>query len=431
MLRNDGKEMAIGRYAGWDDVGIRLQRPDLFGNILACLIPTLMFVEVNLGGRLFFSEILLVGMLPALVAVRGNLLSDRLPRRVVVLGLLWLAALIVSDEIRGTPFEDWSRGWAKIAFLLIDFSSIYLFLNGRQQRYFMFALGIALGQTLGYFFNPNDFAHDYPWKFGYGTAVTMFVILAASRWYSDDRAGKLFSAAALLAMGAVNFYMGFRSLGLVCLLAGWLLMVRRSYLSGVNNAAKMALLVGTAIVCAIAFYDYGASQSYFGEGERDKYLMQSSGNMGVILGARSEILASAQAVADSPLIGHGSWAKDPKYAEIMANDLAQLGYEVWGVRESDLIPSHSYLMGAWVEAGLGGAIFWLFGLLLIFRVLLGSYRVDSILMPIIVFEAFNFLWAIPFSPFGAEARLYAAYDFALLMFALSLRRHPDAYRGLK
>lgn len=431
MSGNEGKEVAIGRYADWGDDGIRPRRSDGLGNAFACLIPTLMFVEVNLGGRLFLSEILLACMLPILLFIRGYKLSDPLPRRVVLLGMLWLAALVVTDEIRGTPFEDWSRGWAKIIFLLVDFSSIYLFLNGKEQRYFMFALGIAFGQLLGYFFNPNDFAHDFPWKFGYGTAVTMFVILAASRWYSDERAGRLFSAAALLAMGGVNFYMGFRSLGLVCLLGGWLLMVRRSYHSGVNNAAIMALLVGAAIIGATAFYDYGASRSLFGEEEKAKYMLQSSGNMGVLLGARSEILASAQAVVDSPLIGHGSWAKDPKYAEIMADDLAHLGYEVWGVRDSDLIPSHSYLMGAWVEAGVAGAIFWCFGLLLIYRVLLGRYRVDSVLMPVIIFEAFDFLWSIPFSPFGAEARLYAAYDFSLMLFALSLTWNAAVNRGLK
>lgn len=420
MFGKEGKEMAVERYVDWNEQGGQLQRPDLFGNALAFLIPTLMFVEVNLGGRLFFSEVLLVCMLPVLLTIRGHLISDRLPRRLLFLGFLWLAALIVTDEIRGTPFEDWSRGWAKIIFLLIDFSSIYLFLNGKEKRYFMFALGIAVGQLLGFFFNPNEYAHDYPWKFGYGTAVTMLVILAASRLYSGQHAGKFLSAAALLLMGALNFYMGFRSLGLVCLLGGWLLVVRRSYHAGVNDAVKKALLVGAAIVCAMVFYDYGASRAFFGEEEKAKYMLQSSGNMGVLLGARSEILASAQAVADSPFIGHGSWAKDPKYAEIMADDLAHFGYEVWGVRDSDLIPSHSYLMGAWVEAGVAGAIFWSFGLLLIYRVLLGRYRVDSILMPVIMFEAFNFLWSIPFSPFGAEARLYAAYNFSLMLFGLSL-----------
>ncbi len=400
---------------------------NIWGNVFACLIPMLMFLEINVGGRLFLSEILLAVMLPWLLAIRGHSLADPLPRRLLLLGLLWLLALIVSDEIRDTPFEDWSRGWAKIIFLLVDFTAIYLLLAGRELRYFMFAAGIALGQILGYFFNPNDYALDYPWKFGYGSAVTVLVILASSMHFT--RTGRFISAAVMLAMGAVNFYMGFRSLGSICLLGGWMLLVKQSYHSGLGNAVRMALLSGAAIAVTIIFYDFGASRSYFGEVERAKYQMQSSGEMGVLLGARSEILASAQAVKDSPVIGYGSWAKDPKYAQIMADELAQLGYEVQGVMESDLIPTHSYLMGAWVEAGVVGAIFWLFGLLLIARTLIASYDGKSILMPLIIFEAFNFLWSIPFSPFGAEARLYAAYDFALLMFALSLSKAPAAARA--
>lgn len=402
---------------------------DIGGNVLACLIPMLMFLEINLGGRLFLSEILLAVMLPWLLVIRGHLLADTLPRRLLLLGLLWLLALIVSDEIRGTPFEDWSRGWAKIVFLLIDFTSIYLLLVGRELRYFMFAAGIALGQILGYFFNPNDYALDYPWKFGYGSAITVLVILASSM-YSSSRTGRFFSAAAMLAMGAVNFYMGFRSLGSICLLGGWLLLIKQSYRFGMRNAVRTALLSGAAIAVTVTFYDFGASRAYFGEVEKAKYQMQSSGEMGVLLGARSEILASAQAVKDSPIIGYGSWAKDPKYAQIMADELAELGYEVYGVADSDLIPTHSYFMGAWVEAGVLGAVFWLFGLVLIARALMASYGGKSILIPLIVFEAFNFLWNIPFSPFGAEARLYAAYDFALLMFALSLSKAPAVARAV-
>lgn len=401
-------------------------RTDLLGGLLACFLPCLMFYEIDLGGRLFLSEILLIALLPFLVAMRGRLLAEKLPRQLLMLGALWLISQIITDQIRGTPFSDWSRGWAKIALIQVNFVSIYLLLNGSRFRYLAFAAGIALGQVLGYLYNPNEFAFDYPWKFGYGTAVTLLVIL----WASGLRmVGRGFSASAMLAMGAVNFYMGFRSLGLVCLLGGCLLLLLRSRSASAISPAKTALLAGVAIIGIVNFYEYGASENYFGEAELQKYRMQSAGSMGVLIGARSEILASAKAVADSPIIGHGSWAKDPKYALMMADELEQLGYVAQGVVDSDLIPSHSYFMGAWVEAGVVGAAFWLFGLLIIVRVLRGMGRVDILLAPLVVFEALLFLWNIPFSPFGAEARLYAAYDFALLIFALSSSGFPGTSKA--
>ncbi|MGE5490051.1 MAG: hypothetical protein ACM31P_02065 [Actinomycetota bacterium] len=417
------KNLALAREADWMGEGRVFGSSDILGGLLACLLPTLMFIEVEVGGRLFLSEILLVCLAPLLIAMRGRMLATGLPRQLLMLGALWLLAQVLTDEIRGTPFADWSRGWAKIALVSINFISIFLLLNGSRFRYLMFAAGIALGQILGYFYNPNEYAYDYPWKFGYGTAVTLLAILAAS---SLSFAGRLFSAGAMLAMGAVNFYMGFRSLGLVCLLGGCILLLMRPRRSLSDSPVKTALLAGIAMIGVVSFYEHGASQGYFGEQEQEKYRWQSAGTMGVVVGARSEILASAQAVKDSPLIGHGSWAKDPKYVFAMADELEALGYEVHGVLESDLIPSHSYLMGAWVEAGVVGAVFWSFGLILICRVLFRMRGIDSILAPLVAFEALNFLWAIPFSPFGAEARLHAAFDLALLIYALSPVRPADA-----
>lgn len=422
------RNLARAWETDWMGEGRTLGRSDILGGLLACLLPTLMFIEVEVGGRLFLSEILLVVLAPLLISMRGRLLASGLPRQLLMLGALWLMAQILTDEIRGTPFADWSRGWAKIALVSINFISIYLLLNGSRFRYLMFAAGIALGQILGYFYNPNEYAYDYPWKFGYGTAVTLLVILAAS---SLSRAGRILSAGTMLAMGAVNFYMGFRSLGLICLLGGCVLLLMRPRRSLSDNPVRTAVLAGIAMVGVVFFYEYGASQGYFGEQEQEKYRWQSSGTMGVVVGARSEILASAKAVKDSPLIGHGSWAKNPKYVFAMADELEEQGYEVHGVLESDLIPSHSYLMGAWVEAGIVGAIFWVFGLILTVRVLFGMRGIDPILAPLLAFEAFNFLWAIPFSPFGAEARLHAAFDLALMIYAMSLVQssaasEPDA-----
>jgi hypothetical protein len=102
-----------------------------------------------------------------------------------------------------------------------------------------------------------------------------------------------------------------------------------------------------------------------------------------------------------------------------------------GESESDLIPTHSYILGAWVEAGFVGAIFWFWVLVLTVRALIATYGIKSTLVPLIAFAAFNMLWDIPFSPFGAEGRLYAAYDLSLMLFALTLSRSLLTKKGPK
>src|SRR5258708_14335741 len=94
--------------------------------------------------------------------------------------------------------------------------------------------------------------------------------------------------------------------------------------------------------------------------------MESRCDAGVLLAGRNEFLAAGSAIRDSPFIGHGSWAKDPKYKAILYDRLAELGYRKMGPElESDVIPSHSYVFGAWVESGILGAVFWCWALWLI------------------------------------------------------------------
>ena len=133
----------IGGQSRWLNSIRHSSLSDSFGTTFACLIPMLMFIEVDLGGRLFLSEILLLCMLPILLMLRGRALIALVPRKLLFLGLLWLLSQIFTDVIRGTPFEDWSRGWAKIIFLFLNFTSIYLYINGKEKRFFWFAAGFA------------------------------------------------------------------------------------------------------------------------------------------------------------------------------------------------------------------------------------------------------------------------------------------------
>ncbi|MFZ2404900.1 MAG: hypothetical protein WAW41_07160, partial [Methylobacter sp.] len=61
-------------------------------------------------------------------------------------------------------------------------------------------------------------------------------------------------------------------------------------------------------------------------------------------------------------------------------------------------------------------------LMLTVRSLIAIYAANATLAPLITFVAFNLLWNIPFSPFGAEGRVYAAYDLSLMIFALTMSR---------
>ena len=396
---------------------------------LAFLVPCLLFLEVHVGGRLFVSELLLLAALPFLLHRRAQLRTARFPAIVVVLGLLWLWGQVVTDLVRLTPYEDYSRGWMKIVFTLVNFVALFLIVEERRRAIRAFAAGMVVGLLLTFFLNPNVYAGSDPWKFGVALPVTLAIALAVS--HPRIYAVPPLPALALATAAALNLSLGFRSLGGVCFLAAVCLALqsfgRRSALPVHFTPLRVAAVAALGVVLTVAFvqaYTHAARTGLLGPSATQKYWYLESRGLG-ILGGRPEIYVSVHAIKDSPLLGHGSWAKDPEYAGLLASrfpgfqpssEIAKLG----------LIPTHSHLFGAWVEAGVLGAVFWLWVLLLAGRVLTRLYRVAEPLSPLIAFVALLVVWDVLFSPYGAERRLFVPYFLIVLLFAWNRLRRSTA-----
>ena len=384
-----------------------------------------MFVEITMVGRIFAPEFMLLAALPILLVDKGRALSAPLPRTLIYLGLLWLASQVVTDLIRETPFRDFARGWAKITLTMLNFIALYLILHDNRRRIVLFASGLVAGGILVYFVNPGEFSVEHPWKFGYGVPVTMMLVLVAQNAFERNNP-RLVSAVLLFAAG-LNLVMGFRSFAGICFLTGvyLLLQTRRSRDRPRMSFARVVAL-GLAILAAtfgfVELYGYAAQSGALGAEAQAKYEIQASRKLGLLFGGRTEVVVALHAIADSPLIGHGSWARDREYASLL---LELQGYGPLARQMglgSDVIPSHSYLFGAWVQAGLMGAVFWGWVVLLIARVLASQYQTREQLTPLIIFVCFVLLWDVLFSPFGALGRLYATFYTVVAMFAMESAR---------
>jgi len=172
-------------------------------------------------------------------------------------------------------------------------------------------------------------------------------------------------------------------------------------------------------------YQYAAKSGILGEAARQEYEVQSSGKYGLLLGGRTELLASLPAVYDSPILGHGSWAKDFRYLIVERRALVLLGYKgALDVSREELIdgliPAHSYLLQAWVFGGIVGALFWVWLYVLTARVLMRVYPSNVFLLPVGAFMAFSLLWDILFSPYGATSRIVVPYYIVMLATCMSM-----------
>jgi hypothetical protein len=389
-----------------------------FVEILVFVIPCLQFIQINLIGVLNGSDIILLATAVYLVA-RGKVeIAASAGKTLMVLCSLWLISQCVTDVVRHSAFADYARGWSNIGMTLVNLAVLWTLLYGRSRRIACYGWGLVIGSLLTYMIVPDEGMTDYPWKFGLAFPVTLAVFLLVSRTKWRGR----WPIIAIVTIGLVNVYLGSRSRGGFCLAAGIYVAtihrLSRKGIQGVRLPKKtiLAICASLAIGAAGVFwlYHYAASGGLLGEKARTEYLMESSGQYGLLLGGRVEMLASIPAIYDSPILGHGSWAKDPTYVIAERQALALLGYEDEATIsradiEEGLIPSHSYLFGAWVDAGILGALFWAWAISLILRALIRVYPRSVLLLPLMSYAAFSMLWDIPFSPYGATARIIFPY----------------------
>jgi hypothetical protein len=409
---------SFGIDSGRDDV-IARRVPYSGGDVLAFVVPLLLFVQLNRVGRLFGGELVLLALLPFLLHRHlSQIRRWTIPALPVVLLLVWLDGQVMSDLYRGTPFTDYARGWSKILFTLINFVAMFLLFDGRARRYLLFGTGLAVGLVLEYFLAPTAYATAEPWKFGFAMPVTLLLALAATS--QRAQAVRLLSPALFATGAVVNLLNGYRSMAGICFLAAVYLALRGRRVGlapatrrGSGRSPGMLLALVVAAVGFTSIYAYAASTGRLGLAARAKYAQQSGGAVSILQKGRPEFRVGLSAALDSPLLGHGSWAKNPQYVR----KLESFGYHPTILElQNDPIPSHSHLIGAWVEAGVLGLPFWGWTIMLVAGAVSTLVRSRDVLVPLATFAALWLAWDIFFSPYAAEGRVYTPYFLLVLLF---------------
>lgn len=432
-------------------------------DVWAFVVPATSFVQARIIGELILSEVLALLLLPWLLRSRDRL---RAPKSLLVLLGAWLVSQIASDLIVRSAVRDWTRGWAAIGFTLIDLLA-FLTLASTAARARIVAFGLAAGGVLGVLIDPTSFELSDPWKYAIGGAIGL--VLAAGLSGASAARRPWVAIAIFGSFGMVNAAIfGFRSMsGVALLTAAYLILatvLRHRKPLGQRFPARIAVGVGFYGIAALVIYlglSAAAAANVFGDAARAKFDAQAgivvpsgppqasnsqapavsqvpsattvpaasiapANPLGVLAGGRAELLASTQAILDSPILGHGSWARDPKYVQLQRQRLIDLGIPGGNLpADPDLIPTHSYLLGSWVWAGLAGGLFWGAVAVLVLWMLANVYWSGLELNPLIAFVASTLLWSIAFSPYSNTERLYATFGIVVCLLALRLIRSQD------
>ncbi len=399
--------------------------------IFVFFIPFFQWAQIKIIGVLTGSDVLFLLAFLYLAARLRLRVSTALAKRFIILCLLWLLSQIATDLIRHTPFPNLARTWSSISVTLVAFMVLFTFLYGRPRRIVSYGWGCVFGGIVAFFVNPSIFASDDPWKFGLAMPVTLAAVLLASR---KEVRGNL-PVQFLVIIGIVNMFLGARSMGGVCLIAAVYVFLARNVHKNKKVGVKLRTRTKVAIAVSMLLsvgglvwaYQYVAGHGMLGEDAQSKFRTQSVGKYGLLLGGRTEMLGSIPAIYDSPIIGHGSDAKEPKYLMMEQETLAVLGYDQVAagfdqtVEEgSGAIPTHSYIFSAWVWAGVLGAVFWAWVWSLTARALFRAYPRTLYILPLVTFCALGLLWDILFSPYGTYSRVTAPFYVVIFMSCLEI-----------
>jgi hypothetical protein len=415
------------------NITIRNSRPFSATDGMIFIICVLSSFYVRIMGQLYLSEISLLILLPVLLRERGkSLVKFNSAFMIVALGGIWFVGQIISDIVNNSAIEDILRGWAAIIFFLIDFIAIYLLIFPSKKRITIAILGLATGILLSTIFQPPAFFEQYPWKFGYAYPVTLLILLLVT-WLNFKRAQRIIGFLFMVGLGVFSIYMDFRSLGGMVILAGFIYWLVHLLKTKKGKRISIAGFLGIGIVSVLAIYFiltqylFMVQSGVLGQTALHRFAIQFSNIPNLftlILGGRTQLIPSLYAIADSPLLGHGSWAHDARYRLYLYNILdwgvGNIEYLDYNVRSSDLIPTHSIIFQAWVWAGLAGFVFWAYILWINGKSIISAIRKPDYFLPLVLSVGLIGAWDILFSPFGSIMR----FRWALFLVIFLVQIYP-------
>lgn len=375
------------------------------------LLAVTMPLEVGVVGRLMAAEILCVALVAwAILAGRSPPLHSA-GRAFYILASVWLLAQIATDLHVGSETQDFLRGSARIVFFMIDFTAVRIITRNNLDRAMLFLVVVLIGAAAKFYLGTGNLEKTgefhLDWKFGYGQAFTITALFVGA-WLSALARTNIAGSALGFAAAVFNLFLNARSLfGQTAFAAfvGTILSMRRKARIGTRTLALLGVLALGGGFGAVQIYSYAASEGLLGQGAKEKYERQANSDLGLLFGGRTELLGSLDAIADSPIIGYGSYGRDIRYAELRLLRLQQAGMATSRDVDSDRIPTHSFLFGAWVEAGLPGSLLWFWVLFATARGMLAAAKHPGPYTSLIIFAGIALAWDVLFSPFGLDRRI--------------------------
>ena len=360
--------------------------------------------KIRIIGILSVSELLLLCLI--LLQRNVNFRDNDYVRRTMILSILWLVGIVISNIVNDVNQIDFLKGvFSQIIFIVI-IPVIYQLVYEKPERLLLFIVGHGLSHLVNqYMFVNNDLDSLYSQDvYIYYSFNTFFCAIGFYLYFiGKEKIGALLC----YSIAIIGLFNSARNPFLTGTIATIILFSVR-YLKQYDIDTSVTLfkqkiprylmLIFLAAVLADVSYEHFASNGTLGEEAKAKYNMQKANGDNMLEGGRIETFMGMWAALKKPIFGYGSYAKDKKNMIYKQYYLEKHNKRVYSRRER-YMPGHSYIIGSWVGNGILGLIFWIYILMVLFKIFTsGCIMCEPRLLCMLLFSTCALLWNICFSP---------------------------------
>ena len=409
--------------------------------IIAFLFGLGATITIRIVGIFAISDLIAIIFLPFLV-VKRYMFVDKRFRIAIVLLLLWMFSTIISDIYNKTAIIDAVKGILTLVPFLACFVFAYWMLHKNYEIMIPFLWGYAISFTLSAGFGLDASYQESLTREGLTSVTQLSHYSKILIWISSSFINGAFSITyfkkyprfVVLGMFLFSFLSllegtrsGFLFNFIISIILGFIVFETRGMpwkgqLWQVHLKKKLPgiiILLIALIFLSKNLYQISVEKGYLGEYETKKYEMQNNSKIGLLSG-RGEFIGAFLAIRDSPLLGHGSYAKDTEGYGYRASILSESPPDIIITNQKEIgkyyIPTHSHIWQAWVYNGILGGVFWIYILVGILGLFIKNYMFCYPKYQAYVLTAsIGTLWPILFSPFQQKTLLATTIVFIIVL----------------
>lgn len=388
--------------------------------VVAFLLGLGRYIEFYFMFRICVADIICLAALPLTVP---NLLRV-VGHKGVVLFLSLLAISTVSkiasnivndvDSINNYRVLGWS------VFFLASFSLFLTLFEATPKSLLAYLVGIPFGAFYNYL-NPDQYVKaqfygEYEkYVFSVAPFLTSSAIVFSILWYKKSR----FISLVPLCLVVFLFADVTPRSTILVLLVVLMIVAALQFTSraadrqrAIKRVLKIACVASMlAVGAAYALYSYAAPRGMLGEMHQAKYHAQADTAFGatpwgLVVGGRLQFLAGLLAVAEKPLIGHGTRNDSANFYLLEAASVAGVYDDLSDVALKQKEEAfHSIFLGEWAVGGILALVFWVYILYINGRLCAWSLKWETDFTPWLLWTGAQFVWDWLFSPMDMALRV--------------------------